>query len=463
MSTKLGRLFDYMFQIDKTQRLKFLFLTFIYFFVIAAYTLVKELNNSIFMRVVGDSYLPWAKIASMFVLIPAILFYSLMVDKLRRYQLLGFYSLIYGVVGLVFAYFLGHPTIGILNTDTSPHRLFGWLFYFFIEGYSPFVVSVFWAFSNSVCSPKEAKNNYSLMVSGSKLGGMATAGFAWWFLGLTSIWGIGLDSVLKHQVLFFISSFVILFVPFLTLLLKKFVPGKELHGYEAVYKVEKSREKEKKVGLLNGLTMLIRQPYVLGIFGMIFFYEIINVVMGYLRLKLANQASCDLSDLSCILFEQIFYIHLLGFIISLIGTNFLLKRLGERKCLILIPILTAIFIGLFLLNITGNNSGAINVISLAFIGIRAVNYAIGYPVRESLYIPTVKDIKFKSKSWIDAFGSKVAKSCASQFNLFAPVLSFAHPVFFALILSLWLITAVLLGNRFRKAVKNNEIIGEATN
>jgi ATP:ADP antiporter, AAA family len=460
MSTKLGQLFDYLFQIDRSHRVKFFFLTCIYFFIIGAYTLVKELNNSIFMRVVGDDYLPWAKIASMFVLIPAILFYSHMVDKLRRYQLLAFYSFIYGVIGILFGYFLGSPIIGIANTQASPYRLFGWLFYFFIEGYSPFVVSVFWAFANSVTSPKQAKNTYSLMVSGSKLGGMFSAGFAWWFLSLSSFKGVPLNAVNKHQILFLLSSVMIIFVPILTWLLKKKVPGQELHGYEAAYQAEKSREKTGKIGLFSGLTMLIKQPYVLGIFGMIFFYEIINVVIGYLRLKLANQASCDLSDLSCILFEQIFYIHLLGFVISLIGTNFLLKRLGERRCLILLPLVTGGLIVFFLLNVTNGGYGVVHIVSLVFVGIRAVNYAIGYPVRESLYIPTVKDIKFKSKSWIDAFGSKIAKSCASQFNLIAPTISFLHPIFFSVIFASWFLTAYLLGNRYRKAVKNNEVIGD---
>ena len=76
-------------------------------------------------------------------------------------------------------YLVGHPTIGLANTETSPFRIFGWLFYFFIEVFSPFVISVFWAFANSVYSPEAAKHNYALLVSGSKFGGMFTAGIAW--------------------------------------------------------------------------------------------------------------------------------------------------------------------------------------------------------------------------------------------------------------------------------------------
>lgn len=86
-----------------------------------------------------------------------------------------------------------------------------------------------------------------------------------------------------------VSSAILLFVPLVTSLLVRAVPGSVLHGYEAVYQVEKERSKQKaKPGLFSGLFMLIRQPYTLGIFSMIFFYEAINVVLNYQRLLIAK-------------------------------------------------------------------------------------------------------------------------------------------------------------------------------
>ena len=102
--------------------------------------------------------------------------------------------------------------------------------------------------------------------------------------------------------------------------------------------------------------------------------------------------------------------------------------------------------------------------AISFIALRVINYAFTQPLRESLYIPTIKDLKFKSKSWIDTFGSKLAKSTGSTFNIvtasvsaavYLPMLS----VFFASILSLWFATAFLLGKRYEQAINNNEVIG----
>ena len=98
--------------------------------------------------------------------------------------------------------------------------------------------------------------------------------------------------------------------------------------------------------------------------------------------------------------------------------------------------------------------------------LQAVNYAFAQPVRESLYIPTVKDIKFKSKSWIDAFGSRFAKGVGSSFNILADSLGSGffftvHSVFFGGIITLWMGTAYIMGRRYVSAIENNEVIGLA--
>jgi len=493
MSSRLLRVFEFLFKIERRERLKLLLLTTSFFFVIGGYTIIKELKDSVFMSTVGIDYQPIAKVISMIVLVPAIIFYSYLVDRLRRYQLLYFYSLAYAILGLIFAYFIAHPSIGIANTDTSPYRIFGWLFYFFVEGYSPFVVSVFWAFANSITSPEAAKTNYGLMVSGSKIGGMFTAAFAWYLFSCKPTSFFGLSTIVKHQILLGTSSFLLLFVPFIILFLIRKVPGQYLHGYEAVYKVEKEKSKEEldnsssfnkniiNNSILNkiktfftkcfrslhvgssGLKMVIRQPYVFAIFGIIFFYELINVVLGYQRLLLAKGASADISELNCVLFKQVLLIHFFGFLLSFLGTNTLLRLLGERRCLLLLPLLVAFLLLFFMI------SGTLDAITTVFIGLRVLNYAISYPLRESLYIPTIKEIKFKSKSWIDSFGSKLAKGFGSSFNIFAKnvvlgnfgMIAFVgvHYIFFGLIIGMWFVTSYYLGKKYQKSIDNNEVIG----
>jgi len=462
MSSWFKKTVKNIFDIEKQERLKVLLLTISFFLIIGAYTVAKELKDSVFLHIVGKSYVPMAKWLFMIVLIPAIFLYSKLVDKMRRYQLLCFLSFLYGIVGITFAFLLGHPTIGLANTDSNVNRLFGWIFYFFVEGYSPFVVSVFWAFANSINSPESAKKNYGIMVSGSKLGGVMSAGLAWYFFGMTSETALGgISDITKHQMVMGFASVLLLIVPLIIMLLMKKVPGNHLHGYEAAYQFEKQQSKEGKseTGMFSGILMFIKYPYVLGIFGMVFFYEVVSTVLSYLRLEVAQAHSKSLVGVSSFLLEMSFMYHLAGVLIALLGTSALLRKLGERVCLILVPLIS----GVLLLYLMASNATPY-ALMIAFVALKALNYAFSWPVRESLYIPTVKEIKFKSKSWIDAFGSKFAKSAGQGFNVFAerlgPALFLpAHSFFFAILIGGWFITALLLGKRFDKAVANNEVIG----
>jgi AAA family ATP:ADP antiporter len=468
MGSRLKTLFAGLLDVEKHERLKVLLLTLTFFLIVGAYTVAKELKDSIFISIVGKDYVPVAKWLTMLIFIIPILIYSKLVDKLRRYQLLSFLSAFFGCIGLIFALLIGHQVIGLPNTNSSPFRIFGWLFYFFVEGYAPFLVSVFWAFANSITSPDEAKKNYGLMVAGSKIGGMLTAGLAWALFSMQMNPANRLEQdVFNHQIVFGLTSLMLIIVPFVILSLMKKVPGKYLHGYEAAYQIEKQKSKLEKadtgalanfLNLFSGLFLLLRYPYVLGIFAMGFFYEIVYTVLSFLRLGVAQSHSVTISGVSIFLLQIAFIAHFVGLIISLFGTRELLKRLGERVCLLLIPLLSGLVIFYFMITATPY------ALVVAFVALRAINYAFSWPVRESLYIPTVKEIKFKSKSWVDAFGSKFAKTSGSAFNMLTrhvgqTMLLPVHSFFFAFVIGVWFVAAYILGKRFEWAVEHNEVIG----
>jgi len=443
------------------ERLKLFFLSITFFMVIAAYSILRDLKNSIFSSVVGADYIPYVKIFVLIFLVPAILFYSKIVDKIRRYNLLIIYSVLYAVLCLVFAFFMLDPVSGLQNTNQSPYRLMGWLFFFFVEGFSPFVLGVFWAFSNSINSPESAKNNYGIMVSGSNLGGMFSTGLGWLFLGVHSVPFLGkLTDAGKISVLLVFVSICLFMIPLVISALMRLVPGRYLHGYETAYKVEKERGKtgKAKTGVFAGLWMILKYPYVLGIFSMIFFYEVLNTIMSLLRIKVAQSATASVAQMTQFLLGWVFIMQLAGFFIALIGTSTLLRKLGTKTCVMLIPISMG---GMVLVYIMGATP---LVLMATYTLMKMINYAFSSPVRESLYIPTLKDIKFKSKSWIDAFGSKFAKASGSTVNIamgyMGPALLMpVYSLLFAIIIGAWFVAALLLGIRFDKAIEDKEVIG----
>lgn len=468
MASFLGGMFN-MGLNNRHERLKFILLTLSFAFVLGSYTVAKELKDSIFVSIVGKDYLPTAKLLVIFMLIPAALMYSRLVDVFRRYQLLAFYSLLYGLVLAAFTVMLGHHTIGLYNTDASPYRIFGWIYYCFLEGYSPFVVSVFWAFANSISSPSEAKNCYPIMVAGSKVGGVITALFAWYLLDHSTIldrFGEVNHDVVAHQILMALVSILLLCVPVLLVILMRAVPGKYLHGYEAVYQLEKKNEedvvleKTSKTGVFSGIKLLVESPYILGIFGLVFFYETLNVVLSIQRIGLLKEASTSMAGFTASMFWQRYQAHLYGIILSFFGVQFLLRRFELRRCLFLVPFLVSGLLVFFVMTYS------VDSIMYLFIGMTTINYSLSYPLRETLYIPTSKDMKFKAKAWIDTFGTKFSKGFGSLFSnattslvVGTTLFTTVYVGFFSVLMMMWFLTSWLLGKKYEKATRNNEIIG----
>lgn len=464
MESIYKRIVGFFFEIERHDVLKVVLLTIAFFFVIGAYTVTRELKDAVFSTVIGSDrrLLAYAKIASMFMLVPAIFFHSRLVDLLRRHYLLYIYALFYALLGFVFVYFLGHPTIGLPNMESSPYRLFGWAFYFFIEGYAPLVVSVFWAFANSMTTPAAAKNNYPIIIAGSKLGGIISAGGAWLLLRSNVF-----SDVANLQIILALSSLALCVVPFIIYYLVTEVPHKELHGYEAGYKLEKIRHNTHKdenipvmQSMLSGLLMLFKYPYVMGIFGMSFFFELISQALKVENIIFGKHVSHTLSEFTAFLLWQALLVHLVAFFVVMFGTRALISYLGERRSLLVIPAATGLSMIAFVLR--PSYSSAI----FAFVITRSVNYAFAAPLRESLYIPTVKEVQFKSKSWIDGVGTKFSKTCASSFNMYTDgltgsVLLGVQTMFFGAVIGLWFVVAYVLGRRFEKAIKRNEVIGSS--
>lgn len=468
MSTGLGDMCSV--DMQKYEKLKFSLLTIAFCLVIGAYTIVKELKDTVFVGIVGNEYIPKAKFLVIFFLIPAALLYSSLVDNIRRYQLLSFYCFLYGAILLFFAYLLGSPVHGLDNTVTSPWRIFGWAYYFILEGFSPFVVGVFWAFANSVSDPREAKSSYASMVAGSKIGGMLTALFAAYMMNnLDSVGYFSFSDTGAHQVLLAVSAILLLCVPLVIYVLMRIVPGRYLHGYEVVYKQEKKNSKAgtASTGMFSGLQILLESPYILGIFALVLFYESLNVVLNFQRICLLKAAATNshgvmsMSLFTGAMFMQRFWTHFMGWIISFFGMRFLLKKYGEKACLMMIPVLVGLMLVYFMVMQTPE------AMLHVFMGLGTINYSISKPLIEALYIPTMKDMKFKAKSWIDSFGTKISKSAGSIFTDFArsaipgsATFYLVYSSFFAVLIGAWFLTAYLLGRRYERAVESNEIISQ---
>jgi ATP/ADP translocase len=254
------------------------------------------------------------------------------------------------------------------------------------------------------------------------------------------------------------ASLLLIASLYLAIMLKK-LRLKNFHGYHT-----KINEKNKKTGIFYGLKILTKNRYVLGIFLLVFLGDILSEILNYKRISIVmNSQSESTSFCASIsnLYLQIVYMQAIGFFISIFLTNGLMRFLGTRYCLFIMPCITLIF---SLIYIVSRND---QLIIWLYILSKAMYYTLGAPIRESLYIVTTKDIQFKAKFVIDALGTKLGRNTGQSLNYGLNIIGknmgqttsiLAVNFLFISIPLLWIIVAFYVFNLYRETVDNDQVI-----
>ncbi len=463
--TFLNKLWN-LWGIKEEFRLKVFLLSSTFLLMSSCLVIWRPLKIAIFSKMVGPTLIPDAKIYSLLILVPLILFYSTLVDWLKKHQLLYCFTIAHGIGGLIFAYLLSHPIHGIANTQIMPDRWLGWLFYCFMESFDAFFSTTFWSFADSINNPSDAKYYYGFYVVGSKIGGILAAGTLYMVLQYsTSASQVSLlpQALVVGSLLLFAAAYAIYY------LVKK-VPESKMHGYENAYQLEKHKQSEKKSGFIqtvknsfDGLRLMFKYPYVLGIFSMVMFYDTIIVILDYYVALLAHDSHPSIGGMTGFYARYYFLMNLIGLAIAFLGTTPMLRIFSIRYSLFVFPVLCFIILFFpFMFPYSWILTGTL-------IGLRALNYALNHPTREALYIPTTNDIKFKAKTWSDAFGSRIAKGTGSLINKMSSKylgksMALAASMGLSLgLTSIWIIVTYFLGRTLQNALDKKLVIGEDKN
>ncbi|MCK4265407.1 hypothetical protein KAW80_03555 [Candidatus Babeliales bacterium] len=441
---------------EKQELKKFILLSTCFFLTIVAFSIIKPIKQSVFLGIVGKEYQPLTRFITMALLAPFMFLYSKLVDYLRRYKLLTTIMFFYAGLSVVFAYLLMHPVYGIANTSKSPWRLLGWGLYVYGDFFQIFVISTFWAFSNSITNPQYAKKNYGKMVAVSKLAGLLTGFLAYFTSNSTSSATKAFGGTFLP--LYLLLAGIMMAGAGVTILaIKRLIPGFFLHGYEAVYEIEK-KKKDQKTGIFEGIKLMVTHPYVFGIFGLVFAHEIISTIADYqMQSLVATYYQENIAKMTSFFFLYTGAFQGLGLFFSYFGTTAALKYLDVKISLIVSPIIIASLM-LFLLY-----SPTLVTVTIVMVVLRAVNYGFNVPVREILYIPTVKDIKFKAKAWTDSFGKTFSKVAGSTFNFIYKGYGVHSMMVTGSVVSLvitvgWGLVALFVGSLYDTAIKEDKAI-----
>jgi len=443
-------------ELSKDELKKLCFLSLGIMLIFGNYWMLRITKDPIFDEFVGyKQWQPRAKQISLIAMIFIVLGYSKLVDIFKKQTLLYILCSIYGVLFLLVGFFISNPTFFSISPSSIfypviswiPGKLIGWSSYIIIESYGSIMVALFYSFIASIINNASfAKKGYGLIAFVAQLGAMSSVVII-----------INMAKYIELAHFYYIGSVIIFLVPLTIWTYVQTFP----EDAETTASFKKNR---KKTGFFGGLKLILKHPYIMGIFIVITSFEIMSIIVEYQMNWIAVDMYPDKNDLTVFRGYQALGISFLAVIFTMFGTSCFMRKFGLKFCLTSYPIAIAIVLSIvYIIRLAGVNDFAFMwILLLTSVTIKGLNYSLNKPTGEVLYVPTDKDVKFKAKGWIDVFGNRMTKGVGSTITgslnqSFFILLSFGTIISLGII-GVWVFIAILVGNKFEKLQKDKTII-----
>lgn len=442
---------------------KFFRMGLVFTAIIGAYWTLRCLKNAIFCNLIGAAQLPFAKTASIICLVPLIMIYTKLLDKFSREKMFYFLSAFYGIATAIFAVLLTNSYIGQAPSEIIALRegfsyygtyILGYAWYIFVESYGSLMIALFWAIATDTTKPESAKNGFYFITAIGQLGGIVGP---YYITKLPRLFGFATNGLAVGFTAFLVLLSVFLFKHFL-----KSTPKELLVSFHGKNELEK--EKEQEPGFFEGLKLLLSHKYLLGIFAVLAFFEIIVTIfdMHFQTLASMHYSGTALAEYIGVYGSSV---NLVTLLCLLFGISNITRYLGIITSLALMPIIIGFAVFGFI------SFSSLNFLFALMVGSKAINYALNGPAIKQLYIPTTHDVRFKAQAWMEAFGSRGSKEAGAIFNMtLAPLQKSLGVVagrarhvmlssyFGFIIVIAWFFIALYLGRTYKKAIDNKQVI-----
>lgn len=377
-------------------------LMFAYFFlVITIFWVLKPMKKGVFISFYqegGFDLFGWqmaasqaeqlAKVLNMVVAAIAVIVFTLLSRRFTRQKLVFVWSLFFIACFIVYS--------GLV---TKPNNPVVWTFYLFGDLFSTVMVALFWAFLNDIVYADEAKRLYGIVGLGGVLGG-------WFGSGTVAalVKKVGQPPLLLACVG---GAALIMLVAYLVGRLAE----KEEASTPATQKPQAKTELPKKSNAaIEGAKLVFASKYLLAITLIIGFYEIVSTIMDFQWTQ--SVASAIANENIGAYFGSVYFVtNSVAVFVQLFLTSFVMRRFGVGIALLFLPVAalsSSVGFLIFPILMIGN---ALSVSD------NGLNYSINQSSKETLYVPTTPEIKYRAKAFIDMFVQRFAKSLAVAINL----------------------------------------------
>jgi len=378
MKNPLRSVFDF----DRRELPVVLLLFFFFFLVIAVFQILKPLKNGLFVERYGADLELYAKLGNIAVAALGMVFFSWLYSYVRRDRL----------IYILCAFFLACFGLMIWAL-TSPEAWSIWSFYFLGDVESTLMVAAFWAYATDLCSTDQAKRLFGVVGGGGVIGGWVGISVAKLLLN-----EIGMKGLLTLSAGFMLSLIVITAAT--EHLVGKTRQFRLLSGSTSPAKAD--QHSSKLGAALDGARLVASSRYLLAIVIIMASYEIASQLMDY-QFKLQTQALEGVTNTQAFMTNVYFFANLLSVVVQFFLVSLIMRKFGIKPALLVLPLAILASSTAFMLVPT------LIVSSLLVISDNGFNYSIQQTARESLYVVTSRDEKYKARAFTNMLVQRFAK------------------------------------------------------
>ncbi len=362
----------------KPEEVRVLLWAFSYFFVLlCSYYIVRPLRDE--MGIAGGvKHLQWLFTGTFLAMLVAVPMFGWISSRYPRKRFLPLVYLFF-IANLLIFYFLFHSGL--------THAWIARAFFIWSSVFNLFIVSVFWSFMTDLFNDDEAKRLFGFVAAGGSAGALAGP-----IITATLAVPLGTTNLLLISVAGLLWAILCIY-RLNAWSEKRAVPL----AIQATPGPAKTGNKCGIIGggALDGLRMIIRSPYLLGICLLILLYTTLSTFLYFQQAQIIRDSFNDATQRTTVFATMDLATNALTLIIQVFFTSRVVKLFGLGWSLALIPLLLcAGFLSLAL-------APTLAVIVCVQVARRAGNYALMKPSREMLFVVLAKEEKYKAKNMID--------------------------------------------------------------
>src|SRR5688572_6436184 len=400
------------------------------FLLLAGYSVMRPARDGLILSEGGAEAASYSAAAQAVLLTAVVPLYGWLGTRVRRIRLIAIVMTFFSVT-LVGFYVGGR--LGLRE---------GVAFYIWIGLINVFIVSQFWAFANDLYTEGQGRRLFPFIGVGQSLG-------AW--VGAAAVTPLVRGLNYTPYTLMLLGAGALMIALSITLVVNRRETARADPAGAAADVAP--------LGPQGGFELVLKDRYLFWIAVLTVLLNVVNTTGGYVlnRLIVAEAAARFGTDPSAVAASRQFItafsgsiiatVNLVGFLLQLFVTSRVIRYLGVRGALFILPVLALINYSIIAV------APILAVVRIGKILENSTDYSIQNTLRQALFLPTSREAKYKAKAAIDTFFTRAGDVLSAAFVGLGQVTGVATPVFAGLNVAMtcvWLWVAGQIAKEHRK-------------